>query len=296
MSLGRSRPKDAKAGGRTHGRPAVRPAGDTDTGGGGRTAPVILMSYSQAGMWRLRNLLSDRSDLAFTQGTGLLPLCEQTLATWRHVEGRRPQAPPSAMAVASVRSLLKGMITALVLKTGRSRWCEVAVAQQGSAEAFLQVFPKARFVCLHRSCPDVIYSILQANHPWGLSGPAFASFVTAHPDSAVSALAAYWVAHAGPLLAFEEAHPESCLRVRYEDLATVPDQVERDLREFLGPDEGVASLPSLPGGDELPDFTGPMAPGCGKGIPADQLPPALLAQVNDLQGKLGHPPLDRPSD
>jgi Sulfotransferase family len=204
-------------------------------------------------------------------------------------------APPSGMAAASVRSLVKGVVTSLLVRSGRSRWCEMVVAHQGAAEAFLRVFPKARFVCLHRSCPDVIYSTLQAN-PWGLSGPAFAPFVTAHPDSALTALAAYWVAHAGPLLAFEEAHPESCLRVRYEDLATEPDRVKRDLHEFLGPEEGTA-LPSLPGGDDpaLP-FTGPMAPGCGAELPVGLLPSALLAQVNDLQGKLGHPPLDRFSE
>jgi hypothetical protein len=296
MRVGKPRPAGAAAADRTRVRPSGRPSGGTDAGGGTGTAPVIVMSYAQAGAVRLKDLLSDRSDLEHTQGTGLLPLCEQALATWRHVEEGRPGAPPSAMATASVRSLMKGVITTLLVKSGRTRWCETAVAQQGAAESFLQVFPKARFVCLHRSCPDMIYAVLQAS-PWGLSGPAFAPFVTAHPNSTVTALAAYWAAHAGPLLAFEEAHPESCLRVRYEDLATAPDQVKRDLQEFLGPDEGSVTLPSFPGGDdELPEFIGPMAPGCGAGLPPEQLPPALLAQINELQGKLGHPPLDRPAD
>jgi hypothetical protein len=107
----------------------------------------------------------------------------------------------------------------------------------------------------------------------------------------VAALAAWWVGHAGPVLAFELAHPQSCLRVRYEDLAENPGQAERDVLGFLGLDELVPSLPKLPGDADGPVLTGADAPGCGADLPAGQIPPPLLAQVNNLHARLGYPPL-----
>jgi hypothetical protein len=45
-------------------------------------------------------------------------------------------------------------------------------------------------------------------------------FVAAHPASSAAALASYWAAHTTGQLEFEQHHPQSCLRVRTEDLIT----------------------------------------------------------------------------
>ena len=183
-------------------------------------------------------------------------------------------------------------MTSIVARAGKRRWCETAAAERSAAETFLALFPAARFVCLHRACPDVIYSTLQAS-PWGLAGPGFAAHTAAHPGSTVAALAAWWVAHAAPVLAFEQDHPQACRRVRYEDLAAEPARAERDILAFLGLDAQALTLPDLPG-DDAPDpapLAGADAPGCGADLPAGQIPPQLLAQVNNLHARLGYPPL-----
>jgi hypothetical protein len=109
----------------------------------------------------------------------------------------------------------------------------------------------------------------------------------------VAALAAWWAGHAGPVLAFEQDHPQACLRVRYEDLAADPVRAERDILTFLGLDAHILALPEFPG-DDGPDpagLTGADAPGCGADLPAGQIPPPLLAQVNNLHARLGYPPV-----
>jgi Sulfotransferase family len=266
-------------------------AGPAGIDGAGRSDPVIVLTYGYAGGARLQSLLSAHPALACTTGTGLLAACDQAAAAWRQAEGRPGTLSP--LAAASVRALATALMSAIVARAGKRRWCETAAAERGAAETFLALFPAARFVCLHRSGPDVIYATLQAS-PWGLAGPGFAGYTASHPGSTVSALAAWWAAHAGSVLAFEQDHPQACLRVRYEDLVTDPVGAERDILAFLGLDARFAALPELPG-DDGPEPAGPTgadALGCGADLPVGQIPPPLLAQVNTLHARLGYPPLE----
>lgn len=267
---------------RTAARPRTEGGGDGD--GRGDIAPVVVLTYAHAGAVRLRDLLSEHAGLACTTGTGLLPLCGQALATWRQVEGGRV----SSLATASVRTLATGMITSMCVRIGRRRWCEIAVAQTDNAEAFARVFPRARFVCLHRRCPDMAYAALRAT-PWGLSGPAFAPYVAAHPGSTVAALGAYWAAHAGPLLDFERAHADACLRVGYERLVADPASVTDELADFLGL-RGKVPFPRL-AEDQDTVVTGADAPGSGAELPVGQLPAVLRTEIDRLHAALGYPAL-----
>lgn len=146
-------------------------------------------------------------------------------------------------------------------------------------------------MCLHRTCPGVIAATLKAS-PWGLAGAGYASYTAAHPASTVAALAAWWVDRARPVLAFEAAHPQSCLRVRYEDLIAEPGQTERGIFEFLGLDARGPWLPELPGEDGQ-KIAADGIPGGAEQFPVGQIPPPLLGQVNDLHARLGYPQLNR---
>lgn len=258
-----------------HGRPGP--------GDPARRDPVIVLTYAYSGAERLQSLLARHPELACTSGTGILPLCEQAAATWRNVDGR-PEGPLSALAITSTRALATGIITALLAQAGNRRWCELATASPVSAETFSQLYPGTRFLCLHRACPDVAHAALHTS-PWGLAGPTFAPFNAAHPASSVAALTAYWTAHTGPLLAFEQAHPGNCRRVRYEDLAT--DAEASQIFAFLGlPDPSPGIFDRADANDRAPHAGHPTVP-----IPAAQIPAPLLAQANQLNSKLSYPPL-----
>jgi Sulfotransferase family len=262
------------------------PAGAATQGRDGRPGrgPVVVLTYAHAGGARLRAALAGRPELACTSGTGVLPLCEQAAAAWRVAEDRPADAVLSPLAATSIRSLVAMMLTTITARAGRPRWCEIATVRREAAETFLHLYPDARFVCLHRACDGTIRAALAAR-PWGLSGPAFAPYTAAYPASTVAALAAYWAAHAGPLLAFEAAHPDVCRRVHFEDLDADSDATTGGLAGFLG----------LAGPDEVPPA--PPAPARRPAAPDDpplpvgQLPEPLLAQVNELHARLGHPSL-----
>jgi Sulfotransferase family len=244
-------------------------------------AAAIVLTYRHAGTERLRSLLTMHRDLACTSGTGILPLCEQAAATWRGVEGRA-DARLSPLAASSIRALTMPVITTVLARQGGRRWCEFVTAPPRAAEAFLQMYPGTRVLCLHRSCADVIDAAIHAD-PWGLAGPEYAPFTAAYPASTVAALTAYWTARTAPLIAFEESHPDACRRVRYEDLADDP--YPDGLFAFLGME---APRPSL--ADQASPADAPPPDGRAP-FPADQVPAPLLTQADGLAGKLGYPPL-----
>lgn len=263
---------------------------------GGRE-PVIVLTYSYADVARLERLLAGSAVLACTSGTGLLPLCAEAVGTWQQVDGRI--GPLSLLAASSIRALVSNMITIILARSGGSRWCETSFAPPAAAEAFLQLYPEARFLCWHRDGQDVIRAGVQAN-PWGLADRGLAPFVAAFPGSSVAAMAAFWADRSEALLRFEEAHPGNCHRVRHEDLARHPGSVAGEISAFVGAD---AALPTamatpaelsrggLPGVTDGEAGTGRDGGPAGLDLPAGLMPRGLADRVNDLQARLGYAPL-----
>jgi hypothetical protein len=266
-------------------RPRERPAETALSAAPPASAPVIVLASPYAGVDRLRSLLQDHQDLACTAGTGLLPLCDQALTTWRSADGR-PAGTPSALAVTATRALATNLIISILAREGKPRWCEVAIPNREAAEAFLRLFPGTRFLCLYRACPDVVRAALDAS-AWGITDPAVAPFTSRHPGSTVAALTAYWLAITAPLLALERDHPQSCLRVRFEDLSQDRQAGER-ISSFLGLSDA-PGRPFLRGYHDPPTTT----PGAGHttSLPVSLIPPSLLAQANDLLRQLEYAPM-----
>jgi hypothetical protein len=251
-----------------------------------RQSPVIVLAYSFAGTRRIWDLVSSSPDIACTAGTGILPLCDEASETWRKIDNR--DGPLSPLAVASIRALAAGMITAILAGTGRSRWCEISFSPPTAAETFLRLYPETKFICLHRSCPDVIRAGIDAN-PWGLADTDVRQFTVAHPGSNAAAIAAYWASRTEPLLRFESARPTACMRVMYKDLASQPGRVAEELFTFLNlawDDAAVSTSDS----DSDSEENGALMRGAQ--LPAGHLPLPLKQRVNELQGRLGYPPIE----
>jgi len=251
----------------------------------GPPGPVVVLAGSYSGAARLRHVLAGSAPFACTSGTGLLPLCAQAAATWQRVDNR--DGPPSALALSSIRALATCMITAMMAGTGRSRWCEISFSPPpAAAEIFLRLYPGTQFVCLHRNCPDVIRTAIEAN-PWGLGSAGLGSFTAAYPGSSAAAIAAYWAESTESALDFQAAHPAACHQIRYEDLVDDQDLAADAMFAFLGVD---ASSPPEAGAEEAYAAVPGAALG-GAGVPASFLPRPLAERVNRLQQRLGYPPV-----
>ena len=256
--------------------------------GTGRNAPVIVITHAGSGADQLRSALSVFPELACTQRTGILPLCHHAVTTWQAIDGTSGDRV-SPLAAASLRALSAGLMTAILARQGGRRWCEFTTAAPAAAKSFARICPEARFLIVYCRADTVVRTIIGSSR-WGLEGPEFAPYVSAHPGSPVAALASYWAAHTVQQLEFEQANPQVCRRVRIEDLTGDPAQTLPDISDFLGLDDAYAP-PSFTRDDRWNEQGDPGVAPAVSGLPLDRIPPPLLAQVNDLHRSLGYPPV-----
>ena len=256
--------------------------------------PIIILTYAHAGDVVLSRALSENKAVATTHGTGLLPLCFSAVSTWQNLENRA--AAPSAFAVKSIRRLVNSMAIVLGSSTGSNRWCETAYAGVAPAEAFIRVFPEAKFLCLHRSLSGVFGEGLRA-YPWGLGDSPFWQQPSPIPGNNVATISAYWVVRTGQLLEFEDRNPQCSIKVRYEDLVNDGRRVQGLIYNFLGLE--AACEPSPPD----PYYNAAKKTGFGPveaeggfttaelAQQLDRLPDWLRARVAELHARLGYTPL-----
>jgi hypothetical protein len=252
---------------------------------------IIILTYPHAGDQQLRDVLSANQSVTCTCSTGLLPLCHSAMTTWQNVEARN--TVPSQVAIKSVRSLVSTMLAVIRSGTGATRYCETAYATPAVAESFLRVFADTTFICLHRRLLAVLGEAAAA-YPWGLGGSPFWYYSGSHPGNNLATIAAYWIAHTRELLDFEAAHPQSCVRLRYEDLDTYPPGNKAELFARLGLGADRISFPYSPNDQQQAVTTSRgdgLDPQLSLNTPLERIPPALRTQVNDLQGRLGYEPL-----
>jgi hypothetical protein len=249
------------------------------------SGPVIVLTYAHAGVELLMPVLGASSSLACTFGSGLLPLCHSAAATWKVVE--KQDLSLSALAIKSIRSLAGVMNAVILADAGASRWCEVAFAGMEQAETFMQLFPTATCLCLHRSLEGVLDEAVTA-YPWGLGGSPLWSYSGTHPGNTAAIAAAYWIAHTEPLLAFEAKYPQSCRRLRAEDLSVDLFQQAKEIFDFLGLDARDLAVLREPHATLSPAEAGDVTRATA--IPVGKIPAHLLAKASGLHADLGYAP------
>ncbi len=251
--------------------------------------PIIVLTYPHANDDLLYQILSAVPSLTCTQRTGMMPLCQNAVRAWQSIENR--EGTPSPLALTSVRSLVSTMTTVLRAQTGATRWCETANAGRMAAAAFLQVFPKASFLCLYRSLPLVISETTRA-YPWGLGGGPLWPYSAGHPGSNLAAIVAYWTATTKQLVDFEGEYPQCCLRVRHEDLAAQPYPLAAEILARLRLNAVGPAASGLPDGGLSVradrDQASVTAASAELHPPWEQVPSHLLSEAAELHERLGY--------
>jgi hypothetical protein len=272
--------------------------------------PVFVLCMGRSGSTLLRFLLDAHPELACPPETSLPALCGQLAVVWSLIEGaplsaNRGDAPPQVpdAAIAGIRRMVDEMTGGYLARRGKKRFCDKSLGSALSANLLSRIYPKAKFICVYRYPMDMIRSGLDAC-PWGLTGYGFDQYSGSSPDNAVLALARYWLDHATAIAAFEEQHPDSCHRVRYEDLVAAPEETATGLFEFLGaaPAPGISER-CFTGERErfgpadykiwaTSAITGDSV-GRGESVPAGLIPPPITEAINELADKLGYLPIDK---
>jgi hypothetical protein len=165
-----------------------------------------------------------------------------------------------------------------------------------------EIFPRARYFCLHRQCLDVVRSQLELS-TYSYRFPGLAPYVARTPENVVEAAVRFWCDLTQAELAFEAARPAVSLRVRYEDVARDPKAAMPAIFGHLGleppPDllERVFKQDHGEGaGDPKIFFTTKIEDASGRGavVPHRMLTPATRARADELSKQLGYPRLGEP--
>jgi hypothetical protein len=303
------------------------------------SAPVFVLCMGRTGSTLLRFLLDAHPDLACPPETSLPMLCGQLAVVWSLIEGAplsqqrgdtprpeaqanetprpeaqanetpRPEAQANetlpgvpAAAIAGIRKTMDMMIRPYLVRRGGKRFCDKSLCTARFADLLLRVFPDATFLCLFRHPMDMIRSALDAC-PWGLTGYGFDTYIAGSPGNAVMALARYWLDEASAIAAVADKYPQSCYRLRYEDMVSDPEDVAAKVFDFIG-------VPRVPGISEK-CFTseherfGPAdhkiwrtskitsaSIGEGESIPVGLIPPPLMQEINKLATQIGYAEID----
>jgi Sulfotransferase family len=272
-------------------------------------APIFVLTTSRSGSTLLRFILDSHPDIACPPETSVATTAAQLARTWDIVEGAGSDAKsldgPGTLpshVIAAVRDAVDQIFGRYLQRRGKRRWCDKSLDSYQSAGLIAALYPRAKFICLYRHCMDVIASGVEVC-PWGLTRHGFDPFVAQHPGNSVAAIGSYWVSTVNAIMAFEQAHPDSCLRVRYEDLITAPEATASRVFSFLGAEQvpGITrSCFQTPHeangpGDEKIWFTGGVTSssmGRGVGVPAAALTPPILETVNQTLARLGYRQVD----
>jgi protein-tyrosine sulfotransferase len=263
--------------------------------------PVIVLTCGRSGSTLMRFILDAHPALACPPEISLVEICSRMgvlsmLLDGPPLDGVTPSV--SETAADAIRAWLAATFAPYLERRGKGRWCEKSLGSAESADRFLSLFPKAKFICLYRHSMDVIGSALEAC-PFGLRGYGLDPYAAVHPGNSVAAVADYWICHTRTIMEFEARHPDSCVRVRYEDLVTEPEAQAKRVFDFLGEDQAPAATSAAftaidaeqfgPGDHKIWDTTGVHDDSVGRGaeVPAGLVPPQVLEIMNSILEKLG---------
>jgi hypothetical protein len=265
--------------------------------------PVIVLTCARSGSTLLRFVLDTHPALAAPPENGIVDLCGRMEEIWKILDGGTGESPGAAVRLA--RHWADQTFGPYLALAGKERWCDKTICTASSAgnlEFFLSMYPKARFICLYRNCMDVVSSVLEAT-PWGVRGYGLEPFVVNNPGNSVAAIADYWTVHTRSIATFEQAHPEACLRVRYEDFVTEPETQVGRIFGFLGEPEAPGIVTQcftaerhLGPGDYKILATQDIhqhSIGRGRRVPPQLISPPTRQQMNDLLADLGYALVDQ---
>jgi hypothetical protein len=273
--------------------------------------PIFIVCNARSGSTLLRYLLDAHPDIACPSEAAIAAISTQLM--WLHVQavsGRIPletargQGPSAEIdeAAATARLVIDQIMTNHLERRGKAVWCSKELYTVEYLRGMNKIFPRARYLCLHRHAMDVIASGLEASR-WGFCLYGFPPYISPHLDNFVAGLARYWVRRTKDIMVLEDAPSTRTYRVHYEHLVRNPGGTLAGILDFLDVEhddkvvrqilEEAMDAEHDPGpADRKIAYTSAVQDWSverGRGIPAVLLDAAPRAEMNALLASLGYP-------
>jgi protein-tyrosine sulfotransferase len=269
--------------------------------------PIFIVCNARSGSTLLRCLLDCHPEIACPGETRLAQLISHFIELHTQLAGGSSSAVIGAGAPVTrdleqqVGGIITDLMSPYMVQRGKTVWCDKSLFTVDFIDQVLQVFPDARYVCLHRHAMDVIASSLDACR-WGYRHYGLGPYIQRSTDNFVDGLAEYWTDRTAKIVSFEQMADTATYRVHYEQLVRDPHGTLTDLLEFLnaraekdvvaGMVGEVFDADHGPGwGDQKLGLTTRVATdsvGRGRAVPAALIHPRRRAMMNSLLQGLGY--------
>ena len=201
-------------------------------------SPIFIMASARSGSTLLRYIIDTHPDICCPAELNLGNLCSQLLQvhsyTTAQVSTAVQEREIQQRIYAEVRQTVSDIMLSYATARDKKNWCEKSSGNLVQADTLMKVFPGAKYVCLHRHCMDVVYSLLEMSRfgfvEWTVK------YVHKNPRNIVAAMAEYWADYTERLLRFERQYSADCFRIKYETLVTDPSTTLKQLFAFLDVD------------------------------------------------------------
>jgi protein-tyrosine sulfotransferase len=261
--------------------------------------PLFVLCGPRRGSTLLRYILDTHSQIASPGEIELGALC-------CHLEDviRQTQTDGAVLnrftaeSLAETGKVVGRIMSAYAARKGKRIWCDKSIDNLDHLVLLQKTFPDARFICLHRDCLDVVHSCLECSRHGFM--PVLSPYAVRNPENLIAAMMTAWLDHTGVVLEFERRNPESCFRIRYEDLVAAPEDYLRPLLAFAGVEwedgllDAVFSTPHDPGGgDPKIQFSRRIEARVGGGqlLYLGEVSENIKRAVDELSAQLAYPPL-----
>lgn len=202
---------------------------------------AFVIAPFRSGTTLVRLILDSHPDIAAPPETFmfshiLAPLRDErmTRAMWNLGYHR------DAMALA-LGDCARGFLEGYALSKGKRFWIEKTPAYVDLLPELREAMPDARYIMLYRHPYDIVRSMNERNMV--ATQPEIACHRAHHPSD-LATYCAFVADQHGKMRAFQEAHPDRCVELRYERLVAAPKDEIGALCGFLG----------LPYADAMLDF------------------------------------------
>ena len=262
-----------------------------------------MVCHARSGSTLLRYLLDTHDDIVCPPEVHLPWLLQQLARVYRVLYTNQVETAEGLSLDDKVRIEVRKTVDAMIYDACRiptkRRWCEKSVFTVDHLNITTAIYPNAQFICLYRHCMDFVHSALEViSRRWGY-GYGYETFISNRRNHDVAdSLALFWCEKTEAILKFERCGEYKCLPVKYESLATHPEDTSRQLFGFLRViyDESIvarvfsAKHQSGPGdpkilrtnrihGDSI---------GSGRKIDAQRISSTTKARMNSLLTELGY--------
>jgi sulfotransferase family protein len=205
------------------------------------TEPVFVVCNARSGSTLLRYLLDAHPDIACPAETKVMHAARSVLNVNNDLAGNPtvelqvkkhgvPQPTPGSVTAA--RNFVTGLVSEYLDRHGKTVWCHKSLDTVHALDMTGRLFPRARYICLHRHAMDVAASMLESCR-WGYGYFDIQPYVARHYNNIPQALAEYWTVRTKIMLMLEQSAAAPTHVVHYEHLVRDPESTLAGILEFL---------------------------------------------------------------